>query len=331
VSQLAPAGTDPSDLVLAWVRTWLSDTQIDLYPTPHRARVGSVLLCPWLKATPANACNDDCSSCASTRLDLTKAPFRFMGVANRMDLRTAPDDGAAGEGRLLYALTDGPADDPSSPPLAMTAIFEYRLLVDADHSVQSWAKAWHALGAHPAFDDEYRAALQTVTDGFVERRPDGSAPPLGTLRTNEHLFDWDWDLREFRLVAGALAPSPTRNTPDQSLNGSEDLVTWVLGNQDEVTKELHVIPDRFLGGHVPATVRWSLPGVPEPLRKHFASQTCGGCHQTETTPVDANFHVSPFHTGVERLSPFLNDPTNPGGDELAKREGLMQTALCSGL
>jgi len=79
-------------------------------------------------------------------------------------------------------------------------------------------------------------------------------------------------------------------------------------------------------------VRWNFPGMDEPLRASFARMTCHGCHskQEQATPIiDTAFQISPFKQGIDKLSPFLNDPNNSSHDELARRESLMREGLCA--
>jgi hypothetical protein len=45
-------------------------------------------------------------------------------------------------------------------------------------------------------------------------------------------------------------------------------------------------------------------------------------------PVDVNFQISPLRSGVDALSPFLNDPSAEE-DELDVRTRYVQDALCA--
>jgi hypothetical protein len=49
--------------------------------------------------------------------------------------------------------------------------------------------------------------------------------------------------------------------------------------------------------------------------------TCNGCHSAKSH--DTLFHLSPFRSGEERLSPYLRD------EELARRKTTMTKTLCS--
>ncbi|MEO6573375.1 MAG: hypothetical protein ABIP89_06025 [Polyangiaceae bacterium] len=324
IEELTPAGMTPSAFVTKWLQSWNAQTSINTFAVPGRMKVGPVLTCPWLRRTPANACNDDCSTCSAHELDLASAPFRLIGLANRIDLRETE---GVGEARLIYALTDGAADDAASPALAMTAIFEFDV-VETD--IKAWAEKWHSLGKHEAFDESYRAELAQIYAGLVTRgsapaRPFGSA--LSQVRTNERVFDWQWDFRQFELGATGLVQGGTTNTPDRSLNGTPALKNWVLSNKTSVMEDKHKLPESLTGGSVSPSP-WQVPGVDESLRSAFAKQTCDGCHQIEAKSIDINFQVSPFKKGIDKLAPFLNDVASPKTDELTSREASMQRALC---
>lgn len=330
VEQATPPGMKPSDFVRSWIEEWSVAGRVNETTIEPRPLVKAKLLCPWLQRTPENKCNQDCSTCAGNELDLTKAPFRTIGFAYRLDQRIPVTQSEAGEGRIIFGLMSGAADDPASTSMAMTLIFEFELVGPR----QDWAQRWHALGKFQGFGDDYKNALQAVTDGFIRRgsKPGGPAggSALSQVRSNEREFDWQWELREFELTDAGIRQRALANTPDQMLNMSDTLREWLVKNQDTVLKQEHVLPLSLRGGVIRQGFSWVVPSVPEDLRKAFAKQTCNGCHQTEAQPVDANFHVSPMldRKGIDRLSPFLNNPADPTHDELSVRENLMRDALC---
>ena len=336
IEAMVPDGTSPSDFVMKWLTEWVTLTELNGFPLDRKFEernfeMNRRVICPWLHSTPANACNDDCSTCASKTLDLSLAPFRLIAIANRMDLREKPDAaGPAGEGRLIFALTDTTADKPTAVPRPMTVNFEYRL--PNTLSLKGWGEAWHALGDSKAFDEPYRVALQAITDRYSSRgadpaRPNGSS--LAQLRTNESFLNWIWQLREFHLDSDGLHLSTVKNTPSESFNGSSALVSFIKANSANVLKGTHVVPESMLGGSIDELlVTWAAPGIDEPTRKAFAKETCNGCHVQETVSIDTAFHVSPFKVGVDKVSPFLNDPKNPKGDELGRRAAMLDAAIC---
>lgn len=314
------AGGEASDFVIKWATQFGTSETVNGFAVRPRPETTHRFICPWLRLRPENACDITCEQCGERKLDMARAPFRLIGIANRQDLKKKL--GNAGEGRLLFTLTDGPGDDPRSQPLEMTVIFEFALPMDATRDSHYWATRWHELGSFPAFDEAYKSRLASVIEEFA--RQDSFAQ----ARTNERVLDWDWQLREFRLVRGALVTSPTDDTPDPSLNGSAAVATFLKENSSSIMDNLHRVPASMLGGASNASVRWFFPKVTEDVRRAFARQTCNGCHQTEETPVDVNFHVSPFKKGVASLSPFLHDPADPTKGDLAVRSADMAEALC---
>jgi hypothetical protein len=333
---IVPEAVDTSAFIRAWLDDWVTTTEVNGFKTDRESRAAgmkTILMCPWLLSTPENQCDNICETCpGGQKLDLAKAPFRLVAIVNRTDLRTRPDSASpAGESRLVFALTNGPADDPSSKPLAMSLIFEFAL--PDSLTPKGWAEQWHALATHAAFDDAYKADLEALTERFVKRgaspsRTNGSA--ISQVRTNESTFDWIWQLREFHLDSlGGLHLAPTANTPGETLNGSPILSDFIKSKADDIHADRMVLPPSFTAGAADQFLyRWSFSGVDEPTRAAFARQTCNGCHSGENPPIDTAFHVSPFRVGPDKLSPFLNNPSDPTHDELGRREKLMSQILC---
>src|SRR5262249_2133774 len=81
-------------------------------------------------------------------------------------------------------------------------------------SATDWATRWHKLGSFKTFDDTYKAALQSITDGFTERGADPNRPngnSINQVRTNELVWGNPWSIREFNLTADGLVRSlPSR-------------------------------------------------------------------------------------------------------------------------
>jgi hypothetical protein len=338
MENMAPVGVDAREFVKTWLRSWADVTTVNGYPTdrPNEGRATTLhdrILCPWLKRSPENACNADCSSCATQTLDLAQAPFRLIAIVNRMDQRDEVAAEPNGEGRFAYALTDGAADDPASRALPMTVIFEYML--PETRSVKDWAEAWHGLAQFSTYDEPFRAALQQVTDGFTNRgmRPAGrNGSSIGQVRTNESALDWIWQQREFGLAEdGWLRMRPVRNTPAEALNNSTQLATWVTQNADAIKSKRFELPMSMRAASSDETLFvWQVPGVDEATRKAFASQTCNGCHSFENPSIDTVFHVSPFRQGIAKLSPFVYNPGGDGTDEISLRTTGLRRAICTG-
>lgn len=335
VEHLVPAGTDPSAFVHAWLLDWVTTKDINGFALdrpgePREAEMNNRIICPWLKRTPANACDEECGTCAGSALDLSLAPFRLIAIANRIDLRNEVEGELAGEGRLVFVATNGAADDAAAAPLPMTINFEYAL--PETRTVAQWAEAWHALGQFPTFDEPFRAALQGVTDGFTERGARNTATggsALAQVRTNESALNWIWQLREFAIdTTGALRLRPLRNTPAAALNNSDTLRDYVVANAEAIKKNRFEMPLSLRAGSADQLLySWSLPSVDETTRKAFAANTCNGCHSGEKPSVDTVFHISPFRQGALKLSPYLNDPSGKP-DELTLRSTSLQKALC---
>jgi hypothetical protein len=338
MEQMAPANMDPSEFVRAWLDGWVATPRINGYPVEKAGEARGEgmqreIICPWLKRSPENACDDGCNTCASKKLDLALAPFRLIAIANRMDQRDEVINEPSGEGRFLFSTVKGAGDDPAAEVTNMVIIFEYRL--PDTRSLKQWGEAWHALGQFGAFDESYRAALEEVTNGFAKR---GASPgavngsALAQIRTNEQILHWRWQLREFALdgIRGTVQPRGLRNTPPEELNNSPILAKFLNENAEAVRSSKFEMPDGLRGAS--ATVVegfWGAPNVDGITLKSFAKNTCNGCHTTEVPTINDRFHVSPYKHGVDKLSAFiLNDePNRPS--ELTLRTSSLQRALCS--
>ena len=332
-----PQGGNPNEFISAWLDDWANTSAVNGFATDVESRAVGLnqhLVCPWLQRTPENQCDATCGTCRSRQFDIAKAPFRLIGLTYRFDLHDRPDpdaDSLAGEARFIFGLTEGAADDPASPMRAMTLIFEYTL--PDPLTPRQWADAWHHLGTHATFDEGYRADLQSITDRFTAagaapKRPSGSA--LARIRTNESAFNWIWQLRQFTLDGGGqLRLSTVTNTPPESLNGTPELRDYILKNADAIKADRHVVPKSMTAGSADLLrFRWTIPGVDEQTRMAFARSTCNGCHAGEHPTIDTAFHISPFRSGTDKVSAFLNDPLDREHDELSKRELQLKTVLC---
>lgn len=329
MENIAPPGADMSQFIQTWLVDWTTTRTLNGYALdrPNEFRdedMNKRILCPWLHRTPENACDDTCSQCTGHVLDMAKAPFRLNAIVNRTDLRDEVADEPFGEGRLVFSATDGVGDDPASKDFPLSVIFEYRL--PTTRSMADWAKVWHSLGQHQAFDESFRAELETLTSSFVKRGANPAAAngsALAQIRSNESLFNWIWQVREFAPDAtGQLRMRPLRNTPAAQLNESPILRDFITQNADAIQKNRFEMPEAMRAGSADEVqFSWSIPGVDEPLRKAFASNTCNGCHAVENPSIDTVFHISPFRRGQARISPYLND-------QLAHRSLRLSQGLC---
>lgn len=315
-----------SSFVLHWLRQWSADQSINGFTAPARPAMKTMVIDPWLAKSGGKT------------LDMAKAPFRLLAISNRIDLRssTMTGDGAsmtAGEGRFVFGVLDDAGN-----ALPFTVIFEYGVSARLDRDepiatgqdVQAWANAWHKLGSIP-FGPAYNTALQAITTRFT--RPVCSWNPRGSclnqLRTNEvplSPLGLDpngrngqlWELRDFRLsrATNELEGSPMSQVPDVSFNNSAALADLLSANEDAVRGGTFTLPSSILAASDPAPFgrAWEVPGVPSDVRFGFASNTCSGCHTTETGTFF--LHVVPRLPGeAARLSGFLtgttaNDPVS---------------------
>ena len=344
VEAMTPPGTDPGVFIQNWFTEWVTQPTLNGYPLddsddPRAVGMNQYVLCPWKQATASNGCSDVlCTACTATtpKLDLAYAPFKLIGIANRMDERQQPGEGEAGTLRMLYALVDS-----DGMPLPFTLNFEY--ILPSTKSVQQWAEAWHQLGGYTDFGANYLASLQALTDSVVSanavpQNTNGSA--LNDVRSNENALNWKWQSREFQLGSdGNLHIHSLRNTPDGSLNGSGEVEQFMSMNATAIANNTYTVPDGLLAGAIyEVEVYWQFPSVTDSTATNFILGTCNGCHvqmpnlpgSSGAAPIDTAFHVSPFAPGIAKVSYYLNSPTDPTHDELARRATVLQQALCGG-
>lgn len=321
VEMLAAPG-DPQVFVRSWLATWqrtATDASEGSLPLDVRAAVRSELACRWLHATPANACDATCGTCASEIYDLAKAPFRLLAIVNRLDLSETtsgcvPD---AAEGRLVFvAVRDGVVQ-----PLSL--IFEYAV----DGTKAGDPSAWHALGGLSG--PEYGAALEALTRSFTDATRSDLAPSrLKQLRTSENLgvaSGASFELRQFVLKEGMLAPTALTNTAVDFMNGTTTLTKHVKEHFSQIFAGDNAITSaqRTAVSTLPsADFKW-VDDQSETNREMdlFGLSTCNGCHgghRGDTTSLPFS-HIGVNSMGQTVLSRFLQDPSSGGADELSFR------------
>ena len=251
-------------------------------------------------------------------LDLSRAPMRLIAISNRIDLGSAPDAvSAAGEGRFVFAITNGPADDDANESTAATVILEYAL--GSARSPAEWANEWHALGR---IDDreEYRRALEAVTRSFADH-PGASLAQVRASRRDDDghvtLYELAFDGR------GDLSSRGLRNTPRASVANETPFQEWARTHEAEIRNGRHVLPESFraeVADTGSPTV--AIAGASDDIQRAFDTATCNGCHRETNGGIDGGFHISPLGRGRgrERVSRFLHDPDNRANDDLARRE-----------
>lgn len=312
-------GVDPADFVEQWLMLWTSNQTVssDFVAAP-RSDILARVLNPWPRT-------------ASGKLDLDKSPFRLAAIVNRTDLseNLVYGSGSAGEGRFVFGVRDANAE--SCQFFRFSVIFEYGVEKNGCSGLKDWAQQWKALATHTLGSPEYNLALEAITRQFTAAgaapgKPNGSA--LNQLRTNENALVTLWELREFRISDSShmLFEDTTKQTPDETLNNTAVLASYINANAGAIVTDSHVVPDHFPGPTDPflaATSRASssqlsthfkAPAVADNPRFHFSLNTCSACHIRETstngspTGNTAFLHVDPTEMPA-KLSRFMTGST----------------------
>jgi len=297
---------------LQWLQAWSQRLKDERYPDRAMAFDRQVT-CPWLHAAPENRCDRTCAACRGQTLRLDAAPFRLIAVANRTDLSVMPARAAdGGEGRLVFAVTEGPGDDPGSPSLPLTVIFEYA----QQGTALQWTQQWHALGQ--ASDADFPASLVALTQTFV------ASGTLAQIRTADALTG-PMVLHQFHIESGALVATNVRNTPDWNSVPQSSMTSFASDDADAIQAGTALFPqswwaaDSFVDQQPPAYV----PALPQ--GELIAQMSCGGCHALSAN----GFQIDPTVRGDGKLSRFLVDPSQPQ-DEMRRRVLWMQLTLWQG-
>lgn len=292
MSELAAAeGVDVSDFCNNWLDHWTVDQTINGFTAGARVAVHDEIINAW--PTDQNG-----------RLSMVDAPFRLLGIFNRVDLRDSgsgssyTQEGSAGELRFVYCFTDG----CSSYPRPFLVIFEYRVnKVGCD--VQTWGQQWAALSDLPLGSAQYLAALAQLTTEVTNVT--NGLHRLAQLRTNEFI-ERPWDLREFVISDnGFLVQKSVVATPDIS----QQMSSW-LANVVNTGPLVQGVPT-FLSAEEgassinPSGFFWEAPGITDNNRRHlFSLNTCNACHGRETDTPFTHVREAPFGTPAP-LSGFL--------------------------
>jgi hypothetical protein len=295
-----------------WLDAWSRRLVEEGHPDRARAFERDVT-CRWLHARRENGCDEACNQCATRDLPLALAPFRLVAVVNRTDLSVLPDRaGDGGEGRLVFALTNGPADDARSAPLPLTVIFEYAQIGTA----RSWAERWHSLGSS-APNEAFSTRLAKLTTSFV------GAGTIAQIRTADAFTGPAMILHEFsRSTARDLVASNVRNTPDWSRVEASSMKTYAHDQSDAIAAGTAVMPKAWWASS--SSTEESPPDWVADLPQYelVMKQTCAGCHAQS----ERGFQIDPLAKDEAKLSRFLVDPT-AAEDELRRRIEWMQWTL----
>lgn len=247
-------------------------------------------------------------------------PFRLLALVNRVDLaeQLAPLS-PAGEGRLVYTLTDGPGDDAAAPALPLTVIFEYSL--GNERSAKEWALAFHALGESAWSESHGRIdATAALAHSFVAPEAPGAVSHLSQIRVNDGRVGAG---RMYELVLdehGEVVTRGLRNTPRVELAGSEVLRSFASDNAEAIVSGVQRVPEAWLALSASIeAVDW-LPN--SRIERDFSRGTCTGCHGADG-PGQLGFHLQEAPDGSVTFSEFLR------AEELPRRVASMRERLCS--
>ena len=324
----AEGAADATTFVRNWLGTWQTTaTAPGIYdsglPLDARPSVEKELVCPWLRLTPENACDETCGSCAGAKLDLAVAPFKLLAIVNRLDLgeTTSGCSPQSSEARFVFAaLRPG-----TSIPLALNVIIEYRVTGTSAGE----PSAWHALGALRG--EDYAMALERVTRSFTD-----DLPLLAQVRTSENLAGTGWQLRQFTFPGGKLQPTALTNTVADAFNGTAQLSAHLQSHQGEIFNGDNAVPIALATAtsSMPrADFRWTTSPDVDPQTRHlFALSTCNGCHagEREDTSVLPFAHIGMDTSGATIVSRFLSNPEARDTDELSFRARSLQRRLTGG-
>ena len=299
---VAGTGINPADFAEQWLLLWLSPQTPNAFTAPPRPNMFARVIAPWPRI--------------AGKLDLDQSPFRLAAIVNRADLGSNPTygggGGSAGEGRLVFGVVDRTAGCTFMP---FSVIFEYGIPISGCEAIKAWANQWIDLSFLAIGSPAYNAALEAITEQFVQAgaapsKPNGSA--LNQLRTNENALNPLWELREFKIAPtpGFLFQDTVKLTPDEVLNTTV-IFTMIADGTVPITP--------FLGGSARASVaqlntHFNGPGLANSLRFPASLNTCTACHIRETSttgvpfPNNAFLHVDPRFMPA-RLSRFLTGST----------------------
>lgn len=332
MESMAPSPDTAPEMVERMLRSLTEEQVVNGLVLAPRPDIDERVLTPWPRD-------------AAGALDLSQAPVRLLAILNRLDLRDL-SKGQAGEGRFVFGVLDGDGN-----ALQFTLILEYRLPASSEAEVLDWANLWHGLNTLSPASEDYKLALEQITERFAGTDADPSGingSALNQLRTNE-LIDFrsglPWELREFTLSSsGLLEPDTVKLNPDRSFNGSATLASFINDNEDAILIERHDVPATldgapFLAGSALNDIDfWAADGITNnDARQKFSLNTCNGCHGAETGT--AFLHIEPREVGSPAaLSGFLTqidlpDPVDPtttrSFNDLARRATDMANVLCS--
>jgi len=268
--------SDPGILVKSIFSNWNSDFQVigTNSIAPSRSGVNDFL-------TKWQTSDGHTGNITDWVPDVDNAPFRLLGITNRLDLKDTLS-GSAGEGRFTFCAFD--PSDVSKSPLTFNLIFEYNLPGDSKEDCAKWTTQWHKLSEVGLTNDQYIDSLISVTEQFV------TVNELNQLRSNDFEFELVWELREFRHneSTNSFEPQFLSKTPDVAFNGTTRLRDEINNLQSELDNhESYEFPlDMRSASAVPRTAPSSSKNNPNFMwntlnadsGEKASINTCNGCH-----------------------------------------------------
>jgi hypothetical protein len=296
MTELAGAGgVNASDFCRNWLDYWMTDQTINGFTATARTVVRDEILNVW----PVDQ---------NGELSMADAPFRLLGIFNRVDLRESSytNGSSAGELRFVYCFTDG----CSSHPRPFLVIFEYRVnKVGCD--VQTWGQQWAALSDLQLGSTQYLDLLSQLTREVTDVYSNPQGHQLAQLRTNEFI-ERPWELREFVTPGpGFLVQKSVAVTPDLSQNFTSWLSNVVNSGPAPPAVPTFSALEEGASSLNPIAFFWEAPGIADNNKRHlFSLNTCNACHGRETLTDFTHVREAPFGTPAP-LSGFMTGISVP--------------------
>lgn len=282
-------GVNPSALCLNWLDHWASDQVINGNTALERIAVKDAILSAW---DPNN----------TGVLSMPEAPFRLLGIFNRVDLResTYGGGGSAGELRFVYCFHDSCSQNPRP----FLVILEYGVQ-KVGCAVKQWGTQWAELSTMALGSPEYLRALARLTTEVTDLHSNPNGHRLSQLRTDEFIAH-PWELREFVVSDnGFLVQKSVVATPDNALNASSWLANVInTGALNQGVPTFSPLEEGSSSINDP-NLFWNAGGISNLRRRHkFSLNTCNSCHGRETDTFFTHVKEAPY--GVPpQLSDFL--------------------------
>lgn len=307
------------EIVAGWLETWANGSGpgcSEENRIPGREKLHPLVIAPWKQRDGYQNGQKD-----PWLPNLSNAPFRLLAIVNRMDLAPPVEpppastngpggysggdslaNAGGGEARFIFGAVDSKGEPLEG---GMTVIFEYGLDAPQRERASDWARAWHQLGEHAAFDNAYCADLAKFTRLFTDQRPKTETRPanqprnpdlherlkeesaseshqLLRIRTNDGACGKLREFRQFDVGSGTLSAVRLPGSPDEPFfaKGSKEnrmLANW-LDQQRIAPKE---VVEKFAQANkeVPASLKTEIPpflGLPPSLSVGGKSRLVNG-------------------------------------------------------